>query len=740
MAVDPTTITMESSAGFEEEQSVDVVAQIQELSMTHRGIPQGNDIAANGKGAIAELATALTAAGVAGQPISPPQPPPAPQPIPVAPPPPFPPIPITRRNVSGSYRSAGPAWQVELRCDVDGRHPLRHVSADYYTVSGATVHYFGSMRVDAPVISVTNTTITVTGIGTYTWSAGFPKVQVTIPRTLIFQPPAAATLQHLSLSNIPGANYACTFASHSFRTVLLEQDRQDTVGTPFVSYDTGSLPSGGPARALTIPAAYAEAGIEMQSTGRLDVVNTSEAGNNTTWSDAELHAAMERHFSFWRDLPQWAVWLFHAQLHDFGPNLLGIMFDQQGRQRQGAAVFYERLAGTTPDRLRSQLYTCVHELGHCFNLLHSWQKSLATPPGVDRLRALSWMNYPDRFPDGEAAFWSAFGFQFDDQELIHLRHAFRDEIIMGGNDFGIGAALEVPEGWRNPQRDDSGLKLELEAPDSFPFGAPVSVKLKLSLTDTRGKRIHPSLKPSSGFVEVAIRQPDNTYRIYHPMIQRCLADSSAMLSADRPEVSTGAFIGYGLDGFYFDKPGFYYIRTRYYAPDGSVVLSNIQRIQVQQPLSRDDEKVASLFFDNEVGTLSSLMGSDYNGLQRGNDALSEVREKYPKHPLADYASLIQGVNEARAFKDFGPDNYVKERKAKPEEASKLLKPVIDVTAMPKATAAMKTGTPEHVQKTARSLEEATARRKLSPDLEYYIQARKWEIATEISGITQMSST
>ena len=67
-----------------------------------------------------------------------------------------------------------------------------------------------------------------------------------------------------------------------------------TVAAPFASYNTGSLPSGGPGRTLSVPAAYAEAGIEMQTAGVTDVINTSETGANGTWSDPELHAAMVR--------------------------------------------------------------------------------------------------------------------------------------------------------------------------------------------------------------------------------------------------------------------------------------------------------------------------------------------------------------------------------------------------------------------------------------------------------------
>ncbi len=47
----------------------------------------------------------------------------------------------------------------------------------------------------------------------------------------------------------------------------LEEDRQEGI-TPFSSYNTGSLPSGGPARNLSVVSAYAEAGIQMLSTGK----------------------------------------------------------------------------------------------------------------------------------------------------------------------------------------------------------------------------------------------------------------------------------------------------------------------------------------------------------------------------------------------------------------------------------------------------------------------------------------
>ena len=102
---------------------------------------------------------------------------------------------VRRRLVRGLYRSGGPDFRVDLRVDVDGFRPMKRVSADYYSVSGGTTTYVGSMRVDSPVIAVTATKVTITGLGTYTWATGAPKVEITIPRVPVSSPAASATLR-----------------------------------------------------------------------------------------------------------------------------------------------------------------------------------------------------------------------------------------------------------------------------------------------------------------------------------------------------------------------------------------------------------------------------------------------------------------------------------------------------------------------------------------------------------------
>lgn len=609
-------------------------------------------------------------------PEAPPIPHVPPAPIPKFPIPPIP-LPI-KKAVSGCYAGALGAFQVELRVDVDRSRPMKRVSGDFYHTVGKTTSYFGSFVVDSPVVTVSSSKVVVKGMGRYTFAAGAPVVQVTIPRVNILQPQAAATLQFLTVTNSPGASYHCPFSSLHFRTVRIETDSvSDLTTTPFASYNTGSLPSGGSARNMSVVSAFGEAGIGMVPTAGNNVINIGDAGANATWSNAELHASMQTHFTLWSDVQQWCVWQLVAQQHDYGTGLYGIMFDQQGKQRQGCAVFHAGIGGATAEQQRLQLYTYVHELGHCFNLLHSWQKSLASPPKPDRPDALSWMNYPWYYPKGgPAGFWSSFDFRFDDEELIHLRHGFRNDVIMGGNNFIVGSSLGR-DVLADPISDESGLVLGISTHQrSFALGEPVVLELKLKATTTRGRRAHTWLHPDFGMVRVVISKPSGQVVAYEPMIDHLVGERQKMLGVD-DEVRDSAYIGYGKGGFYFDQPGQYRVRAAYAALDGSQVLSDILTIRVRYPVTRDEDTLADLFMGDDQGVLLYLQGSDNVSLRSGNDAFDEVIDRFGAHPLATYARMVKGINAARVFKtvNAGEGRPVTVRPARTEESIALLSSV-----------------------------------------------------------------
>jgi len=595
--------------------------------------------------------------------------PPLPSPVPPVP------VPIVRRGVRGRYAGTAGMWRLEVRVDADGVRPMRRLSGDYFRIQGATTTYFGSWVVNAIAITVTPTLVTVTGTATTTWSATFNVVRVTIPRFSVFSPPPPATVRWFNAAGQPGATYTCPFLSPFFRSVDLEQDCETGI-TAFTSYDTGSLPSGGPARTLSVLTAYNEAGIEMRAAGVPNVIPAPPGGS---WNDAELHNAMLNHFSLWSDVPQWKVWLLHARLHEIGPGLLGIMFDQQGRQRQGCTVFYQGLGGATPQARRNQLFTCTHELGHCFNLFHSFHKQYMTPPMPNRLMAFSWMNYPWRFPTGEAAFWAGFAFQFDDLETIHLRHGFRDNVIMGGNPFGTGAALDRDD-FANPDEDASGLRFELRSPRAYRLGEPVVVEFKLSLDGTKRRDVQRHLHPDAGVVRLAIRKPGGLVVIHDPVMDKCMLPETARLDASKPAIYDSTYIGYGKQGLTFDVPGTYQLRAAYAAEDGSMLVSDTLEIRVRPPRTEADEDVADLLMGDDQGTLFYLLGSDSPHLAAGNEKLHEAIDKYPTHPLTMYARLALGYNAARPFANLAADGTISVRKPRKKDAETHLGAVISASA------------------------------------------------------------
>jgi len=590
---------------------------------------------------------------------------------------------MTLPTVSGRYRGAAAGLVVELRIDIDGTRPTNRVSADYAATSADGPDYLGSMRVDAPKIVYKPKVITITGSAFFTFGTVRRRIKVTIPRTAAERSPA--TLDHVASSGRPGLRCACQFEGEHFRHVAFEEARERGVERP-PAYDTTSFRSRPRPRSRSLQTvdSFAEAGIELAETGPTQVIETVGAGADAAWSDAELHAAMEQHFTLLSDEPQWAMWLLHAGNHT-DPTITGLMFDRRGLQRQGCAVFHGYTsAENDPERRRDRLYNCVHEVGHGFNLRHCWQHSLYVPPVPSRPQALSWMNYPTRFARGPEPFFQAFGYDFDDAEIVHLRHGARRDVIPGGAPFGRatgGAALVRDDGW-SPERRDPGLRLRLTAPRELGLNVPVSVGLELTSTSRRERMVPTTLGPRPTTVDIAIRRPDGTETVFEPLLQHCRPQATTVRGSGAATVRDLAFIHYGRNGFAFREPGTYRLRARYTAPDGRIALSEVQTLRVRAATSRADRRVEALIGgDDQVGTLMSLVGSRAPELSEGDAKLRELIASQPRHPVAAVARLVRGIGLARAFKVVGAEGAVRTLPAEIEEASALVAPVIDIAAL-----------------------------------------------------------
>jgi len=186
------------------------------------------------------------------------------------------------------------------------------------------------------------------------------------------------------------------------------------------------------------------------------------------------------------------------------------------------------------------------------------------------------------------------------------------------------------------------------------------------------------LHPNFGYVQVAIARLGGKPIIYRPLITHCAEPDLVTLDRNRPSIYESSYIGFGKDGFYFDTPGQYELRALYNAPDGSRVISNVLRLRVKAPLTKEDDEIADLFIGTEQGTLLYLLGSESESLRRGRDAFATVVDKYPNNPMASYAYLVEGMNASRPFKRI-EDHKVVNRPADYGNSERMLSAVVNST-------------------------------------------------------------
>ena len=602
------------------------------------------------------------------------------------------------RTESGLYRgfqqNNAKNLELELRIDVNGNRPLMIISGDIFSKT-IPKKYLWSFLFTKVKRKVTNNRIELTSKqGKFSSNSNkFSEIIVNI-HTKRDQIEAEVNLKRARGTDL---QFICIRKSESFRKIIIENDYEEDVKKFPVNKEIEIIAPNNKKIKFSIQRALFDAGIELA---------LGEAGSNAVpikfaispehmhyyWTESELHNAMIHHFSKWEDKPQWIVWMFSASRYE-DPSYMGIMFHGlRGNHRQACAVFHKSIA-----EKKLQLYISVHELGHCFNLQHPWEKT-----GTSCSSSLSWMNYPwnyvksKRLTPSKKWFWNAFRFQFDKSELSHIRHGFRNEVIFGGSEFVGGIASKI---LKNPSqkssfisKNKSGLQLRLDIPrdkKEFIFGEPIVVELKLFTESNRKIEVH-SLKSNSNlmnrclhpkyeFVQIAICNCEQANQIknYRPLFKPFLSLNKTKIDKCSP-IYESAYIGFGQDGFYFKNSGKYSLCASYRALDGSIIISNILEIEIPEP-KEDNKKIAKLLLDDEQGELLYLKGSDSRYLSKGNDAIDKLITQHSTHPFNVYTKFIKGYNLGREFKFFRKDNLIGIRKPKITEAEDLLSSVEELS-------------------------------------------------------------
>ena len=628
------------------------------------------------------------------------------------------------QTISGLYRGEmmlpqPGRFMLELRVDVDPRNiispVMNRVSGDLYQVTHTSLPgqppqvaqtYIESWIIDQPEVTASANRIDISGEVRY-WIGSHPATTAILQVSWPGSPPAVSAEVTFTESGGATRKYNCRRSSDNFREVHFEIDVCASVNRPplLPTYDTvwhDDHPADLPHRVLTIETAYREAGVAVTIDAEHSVVDDS-APQFQSWTPALLHDAMETYFSqYGGTWPKWQMWGLMAGMFET-PGVGGLMFDTssqfggagKGTERQGFAVFrshewFNDLVSGMPQSqaqafaARQFLYTWVHEAGHGFNFLHSWDKG--------RPDSLSWMNYDWRYDqqNGAGNFWKRFAFRFDDDELIHLRHGNRTSVIMGGDPWASGSHLETPNLAMTQIEGQAPLELMIRSKEYFDFMEPVVVELRLrNLLTTTSVAIDKQLAPEFGGVAIYIQKPEGKVVQYDPVMCAVGKPDILMLAAqgsgaDGPDrYSREIFLSYGSNDFYFDRPGEYRIRAVYQGPGDVLIPSEAHRIRIGVPGSKEIDRKAQDYFTDAVGLTLYLQGSRSPFLKDGATFLQGLADQYKDTALGAKiaVTLANGISRP-FFRITNPEaqeqKLVQTEVADPKGALQMTAPALDV--------------------------------------------------------------
>ncbi|HET9219530.1 MAG TPA: hypothetical protein VFR18_21280, partial [Terriglobia bacterium] len=566
----------------------------------------------------------------------------------------------------------------DLRVDVDGHFPQMRASG----------RIAGLLVAEANWIANVAKTGTNTYEGPIWYKEGnvalipYTKVKIQVSRTAFGPTSATATFTGAG-SKVRVYKYK----SRYFRQVNLEFDCAQGV-TATLSYVTNShpnRPAGLPAENLTIANVFRRMGFEVSISAGNNVIPIAAAGVDAKWSDSEMHDAMQVHWSKFINAPQWALWTLFASLHETGTSLGGIMFDDIGpNHRQGTSLFVDSFIKNAPPGdaapaawvQRMIFWTACHEMGHAFNLAHSWQKALGTPwiPLANEPLARSFMNYPYAVPGGQVGFFSDFMFRFSNQELLFVRHAPFKFVQQGNADWFDHHGFREMRVSAEPK-----LKLDIETPrasSDFEFLEPVVVHLKLKNVSDQPQLVDDKILTMTERMTVVIKKQGKPARQLLSYAQRCWQEKQIVLEPGR-EISDSLFLSVGRNGWDVAEPGNYYIQVTLHLEEEDIVSTPLL-IRVRPAKGYEEELIAQDFFTDAVGRVLTFDGSEV--LDSANEALVKVVQELPDSSAAIHARVALAAPKAVNSKHVEVDGDVitiRESPSQAGEARKLLSVLTD---------------------------------------------------------------
>lgn len=544
----------------------------------------------------------------------------------------------------------------ELRLDVDGRYPQMQASGVF------KVNAFTSVSWIARLKSTRDQNVWLGDIWFKDGSANamrHTRVRIKVKRSWysnqrqliarFYGGGAPARVQHFK------------FVSRYFHPVEFEYDRvSDVAATDMVtSINTCDHPNRSASLScenLSLEKVYKRAGFNVTKSGGDSAVPVDDSGTNATWSDAEMHDAMQSYWSRFENKAQWAMWVMFARLHDSGNGLGGVMFDDIGpNHRQGTAIFSNSFISQAPagetnpaawvERMR--FWTAAHEMGHGFNLAHSWQKALGSPwlaSLANDPEARSFMNYPYNVSGGESTFFSDFEYRFSDDELVFMRHAPAKFVQMGNADWFDNHGFR-----QQMQQQPAPFQLQLrnnKQSSVYEFLEMINLELKLTNISGQTRLLDKQTLKQYQNMAIIVKRDGMPARQWLPYAQYLRNTGKTAIEHGQSLYDT-LLISAGKNGWDISEPGNYTVQA-VLTIDEDIIVSNTLKLRVATPQTHAEEVCAQDLFVKDVGQVLTFGGSQF--LESANNALEEIIVQLPESNAARHAQIALALPKLRNYK------------------------------------------------------------------------------------------
>ncbi|KQP45135.1 hypothetical protein [Pseudorhodoferax sp. Leaf274] len=319
--------------------------------------------------------------------------------------------------------------------------------------------------------------------------------------------------------------------------------------------------------------------IQLQPSGLVTVQQPVAQAQSV--SPLRLHQALAQVLGSTTQVPVANIGLLFAHTYQPEPSIFGLMFDLGFRTkedpavemftkvpRQGCVVFLGAIAAARSGNEydRQVAFTCVHEVGHVFNLIHQ------TYPLTFMASSKSDVTYDNG------------AYLFGQNQISWLKRCATDaNVTPGGSIFRDFGFQDLDD-----KRPAAGGRLALTVSTSsneFRPMEPVMLNIKLSVTGPAAAAIPAEIDPGYKRFRVLIRDPDGSVRLYRSPLRFCSQASVIEVSANNPFVRDLPLFGQA-GGYTFNSAGVHQVWAEFGVTGRRVLRSNVCEVDVLPPFRK----------------------------------------------------------------------------------------------------------------------------------------------------------